>query len=140
MYVLIIRAARPFINEIILLERNPLRAANPRTLTIGRRSFALHTNSGGELFGRWLVSAVFAAGLTAGLVFGVWFASVMLLFNWDWGPAMFHFWIPVSMWTIAGYFSVVRFMMYLDLRIRREGWEVELLMRAASARYVAQLG
>jgi hypothetical protein len=31
---------------------------------------------------------------------------------------------------VAGYFAVVRFLAYVDLRIRREGWEVELVMRA----------
>jgi hypothetical protein len=29
-----------------------------------------------------------------------------------------------------GYLTVVRFLAYLDLRIRREGWEAELMMRA----------
>jgi hypothetical protein len=36
--------------------------------------------------------------------------------------------------------SVVRFLSYLDLRIRHEGWEVELRMRAEGAQLVRQLG
>ena len=56
----------------------------------------------------------------------------MLLFDWEWGPVMLHLCFPVTLWLVAGYFAVVRFMCYLDLRIRREGWEVELIMRAAS--------
>ena len=39
-------------------------------------------------------------------------------------------WYPLVLWTVAGYFAVVRFLAYVDLRIRREGWEVELVMRA----------
>ena len=34
---------------------------------------------------------------------------------------------------VASYLTVVRFFSYLDLRIRREGWEVELVMRAERA-------
>ena len=40
----------------------------------------------------------------------------------------------LAIWIVVGYFSVVRFLSYLDLRIRREGWEVELRMRAEGAR------
>jgi len=36
---------------------------------------------------------------------------------------------------VAGYFSVVRFLSYLDLRIRREGWEVELIVHAAAKQF-----
>ena len=34
---------------------------------------------------------------------------------------------------------VVRFLSYLDLRIRHEGWEVELLMRAEALRLATQM-
>ena len=42
---------------------------------------------------------------------------------------------PATLWMVAAYFTVVRFLGYLDLRIRREGWEVELLMRAELDRW-----
>ena len=38
------------------------------------------------------------------------------------------------LWLVLGGFAVVRYLSYLDLRIRREGWEVELLVRAEEAR------
>jgi hypothetical protein len=47
---------------------------------------------------------------------------------------MYHVAVPAAMWLVAGYFSVVRFLSYLDLRIRREGWEVELIVHAAAKR------
>ena len=40
----------------------------------------------------------------------------------------------LAFWIVAVYFSVVRFLSYLDGRIRNEGWEVELLLRAQRAR------
>jgi hypothetical protein len=42
--------------------------------------------------------------------------------------------LPAAEWLVLGYFAVVRYLGYLDLRIRREGWEVELLLRAERAR------
>jgi hypothetical protein len=47
---------------------------------------------------------------------------------------------PLCLWLVAAYFSVVRFLSYLDLRIRHEGWEVELLMRAEALRMAARVG
>ena len=40
----------------------------------------------------------------------------------------------LALWLVVAYFSVVRFLSYLDIRIRREGWEVELVMRAENQR------
>jgi hypothetical protein len=41
---------------------------------------------------------------------------------------------PLSLWMVAGFMTVVRFLGYLDLRIRHEGWETELLLRAEASR------
>jgi hypothetical protein len=40
---------------------------------------------------------------------------------------------------VVAFFAIVRFLSYLDLRIRHEGWEVELLMRAEAVRLGTQL-
>jgi hypothetical protein len=93
----------------------------------------LHNPSAGDLFARWLMSALVAVAMVVSLVFGIWYAAGMLFFKWEWGWTMLHAGIPACMWIVAGYFSIVRFLSYLDLRIRREGWEVELLVRAAAA-------
>ena len=45
---------------------------------------------------------------------------------------------PVLLGVVA-FMAVVRFLSYLDLRIRHEGWEVELLMRAEAQRLAVQL-
>jgi len=42
----------------------------------------------------------------------------------------FTIYFPIAIWLTVGYMAVVRFLGYLDLRIRREGWEVELRLRA----------
>ena len=132
-YVLFQRGVRPFINEIVLLEQNPLRGRGDYQMTVRRRSTTLHNPTAGDLFARWLMSALVAIAMVVSLVFGIWYAMGMLLFKWDWGWMMLHVGVPTCMWAVAGYFSVVRFLSYLDLRIRREGWEVELVVRAAAA-------
>ena len=45
----------------------------------------------------------------------------------------------VAIWIVMGYSTVVRFLSYLDLRIRNEGWEIELKMRAEAARLTRQV-
>jgi hypothetical protein len=132
-YSLIMRAVRPFINEIVLLEKNPLRAANHQTMTIGRRSKLLHGPSSGELLARAIL-----ATLVAILMFGAFYAtfhlvSSLLLGDPTQGWVTVEVVLPFTMWLVAGYFTVVRFLGYLDLRIRQEGWEVELRLRSEAA-------
>ena len=131
-YAAMIRSSRPFINEIILLERNPLRSQVPGTLTIGNRSTSLHGSSGGKLVVEWFFSAFLGLILIWIITGSVWFIRGTLFFDWSVDRVMLQLVIPTSMWIVASYLAVVRFMCYLDLRIRREGWEVELLVRAAS--------
>jgi hypothetical protein len=134
-YVVIVRARRPFINEIILLERAPWRSRRRSEVTVGRRSATLHDTNSGDLFGRWLVSAAAASLMAAAIGLAGWFVWWVVIFDQPWGPWMLHVVCPVAMWLVAAYFSVVRFLSYLDLRIRREGWEVELIVLAAAKQY-----
>ena len=61
---------------------------------------------------------------------------VILLGQWEWAfdRPTYTFYFQLALWIVVAYFTVVRFLGYLDLRIRREGWEVELIMRAERAR------
>jgi hypothetical protein len=137
-YLLLLRSARPYIGEIVLLERNPLRKTRGRALTIGRRSAALHNPHGSDLVARAILMTVLAIITTISIFFGFWFVSGTLLNDWRWGPITMHVLFPLSMWIVAGYLCVVRFLSYLDCRIRGEGWEVELRMRAESSRLTRQ--
>ncbi|MHB1033255.1 MAG: hypothetical protein ACYC35_05090 [Pirellulales bacterium] len=130
----------PYLNEVILLERNPLRRTAAGAMTTSRRSRALHAGGGGDLFVRWL------AALAIGLVLVVaWWASIfflqgMLTNRWDFAEqSVWVVHLQAAIWVVASFFTVVRFLSYLDLRIRNEGWEVELAVRAEAARLARQL-
>lgn len=131
-YQLVQRSARPFLNEIIVLERNPLRAATAKSITISRRSRSLHGPHTGDLVGRWMFVAVACVVLTANLSLTFWFVAGIVTGVWSWGPLMVQVLVPLAMWLVVTFAAVVRYLSYLDLRIRREGWEVELLVRAAA--------
>jgi hypothetical protein len=139
LYSAILRCLRPFMNEIILLERNPLRAANSTTMTIGRRSSFLHGPSGGDLFVRGFCFMLVGVCLVYAVYGVATFLAAVLFDYWQQGPLMVQFVLPLSMWIVAFYFTVVRFLSYLDVRIRQEGWEVELRLRAEANRLVSKL-
>jgi hypothetical protein len=136
----VLRATRPYVLEVILLERNELgwprfKKKDPfQDATIGQRSAALQDASRGDLIGRWLGIALAAGALTVAIQATIWFFLGIFLNSWTWGPVMTEFCAPLSMWLVACYFTVVRYLSYLDLRIRTEGWEVELRLRAEAAR------
>jgi hypothetical protein len=139
-YVGFMRGLRPFINEIVVLERNPLWPQANHPMTVNRRSSFLHTPSGGDLFAQWLGSILVAVALT-GMIFSSLYMLNMIMVGQTnpLNPFCLHVLYPISVWTVVAYMGVARFMSYLDLRIRQEGWEVELLVKAESARLTQKL-
>lgn len=129
-----IRAFRPYISEVVLLEKNPLFSKSKATLTVAARSSRLHTPNGGEVFTRWFTCSSMGLLLTLSVCWTVLWFPGMFTNNWSFGPYMAYFGLPLGLWLVACYFTVVRFLNYLDLRIRQEGWEVELRVRAEAAR------
>lgn len=137
---LLIRAIRPFTTEIIVLERNRIRAKTPTDMTIARRSGILHGPSGGDIFGRAIISYVLAILLFFSLLATCFFVCHIFLNVTEWThPIMLRVAYPLCLWLVAAYFTVLRFLSYLDIRIRHEGWEVELRLRAESARLAKKL-
>ena len=137
LYAAAIRSFRPFMNEIILLERNPLRSRDPNRITVGRRSQLLHLPSSGDLLGRSVLQSLLAVLLLLSVYGGLLFVSGVFFNDWEPGPLLIQIWLPLSMWVVALYLSVTRFLSYLDTRIRYEGWEIELRLRAEASRVEA---
>lgn len=133
-YATILRGVRPFLGEIILLERNPMWAKDANTMTIGRRSAALHNPNFGDMVIRAMASTL-SIPLAGAICLNVWALRGYLFGQWGWDWMMLDFLLPASLWLVAAYMTVARFLSYLDLRIRREGWEVELVVRAEANRW-----
>lgn len=130
----ILRSRWPFVPEILLLERCPLRSKAPSVIALKRRRRALHDLLQGELSGRFLVVSLvlcaialsihYALGWSRGVISGYWGSSLIVEL----------FLLPLAMWLAASFSVVVRFLSYLDTRIKLEGWEVDLAVRAEANR------
>lgn len=131
-FLFIWRSLRPYINEIVLLERSPLYSS--KVITVGKRSSRLHSPNAGDLFGRSITMIPVTLVLGAAFIGLLWFLIATVTNNWSWDVLMVHVGFQSVLWILVVYVTVFRFLSYLDLRIRREGWEVELKMRAEGTR------
>ncbi|HVX09845.1 MAG TPA: hypothetical protein VHC22_01465 [Pirellulales bacterium] len=129
----------PYLSEIILLERNPLRKTSPLGTSTFSRSSNMHSRNRGELFNRWIGATLLGALLVFVFWRSLWFLVRELAGEAVDATSQFTIWLQVALWLVIGYFAVVRFLSYLDLRIRTEGWEIELLLRAEAARFTRQI-
>ena len=137
--MVLVRMLRPFISEIVLLERNPIRKNDKNTITIRKRSHSLHGPSGGELIGRSFLVFPAMVAATVSIAFSLWFIQGILTNQWVWNWFLVRVQIPLAMWMVVVFSTVFRFLNYLDIRIRREGWEVELKLQAAVSEYEGQV-
>jgi hypothetical protein len=126
----------PFLSEVILLENNPWRAKKSvaRLSTLARNR-ALHGNNSGDLLARWLGSLLIGVVFVVSITTLSWVVRCVLLEEYEEvDSTLATIYLQGAIWLVVGYFTVVRFLSYLDLRIRSEGWELELRMRAAATR------
>jgi hypothetical protein len=120
-----------FLNEVILLER----AQGLRSIKSLLRSRALSQGQESDFVMRWL------GQLALGVAFAFCFYKGNEAFasafkggelSWyqpgftDFGGILFQ----AGIWIAIAYFGVVRFLSYIDRRIRLEGWEIELRLKA----------
>ena len=128
------RAARPFAPEILLLEQCPLKKRRETDISFSFRSAGLHVPMASELTGRFVLTSIVLAGLTGAIIYsGI---SVLTLLAGNRGSGLFSLLVlvPIGCWTVAAVSVVTRFLQYLDTRIRLEGWDVELALRAEAQR------
>lgn len=130
----LIRSNRPFVAEMILLERCPIRSKREGVITLRRRSKALHSPLASELGGRFLTVSMTLTALLFCLYFALVWVRGIAVGVWDADALAMHVFFPLSLWLIASFSVVVRLLGYLDARIRLEGWEVELALRAEAIR------
>ncbi len=130
----VFRAFWPFAPEIVGLERCPLRKGRENKLTYRKRSRYLHGPIQGEMFVRFLSSIFHGALLLAMLVGTSLFVQGVITGLWQPGRWIYFVALPVSLWFVGLFLTVFRFLSYIDSRIRLEGWELELRLRAEATR------
>ena len=118
-----------FANEILLLER-------AGWLKLWKRGGRIALEREGELFFLDMTQpiATLTLAFLAYFGFGRLFQAVLAEpLTWDHfdSTALTGLTFQLPLWIAAAYFAVVRFLTYIDQRIRLEGWEVELRLRAA---------
>lgn len=118
------------LDQVVLLER-------PTVAKTWSRRGVVNRGTGSRLLALALLDClVLVLGLIAGANFltavaGLWRGGastaatvtgvVPTLMSWTW---------QVALWATCGFLTIVRFFTYLDGRIRREAWDVELKLRA----------
>jgi hypothetical protein len=142
--VFLVRGFRPFTPEILLLERCPWYARRKRggndeptksTITHAQRSARIHQN------GLELLLTTILVGMVAFFFLGVLIVSSITLVGsvagaWSWGWWMDWFLYPLALWIVAFWGTIVRFLIYMNMRIRGEGWELELKLKAEARRFL----
>jgi hypothetical protein len=116
----------PYLNEVILLERNRLWGGDGATTL--RRNAWLHRGNRGDYLlhavGATVVGGLLAFALAASL-----YVILRVIFGVDPELDLIHAILQGSLWVVIGFLTIARFLQYLDQRIRNEGWEVELQLR-----------
>jgi hypothetical protein len=119
-----------FLNEVILLER-------VRWWKSLGRCGELCARRGGDLFAQWLAQLFF--GLVFLLCFWLGTGTVISALTtsemtWEWPgwSDLYSLRFQFALWLLIAFFAVARFLTYLDHRIRKEGWEIQLRLEDAS--------
>lgn len=120
--------------EVVLLERQPLGPSLRRAhqLMGSWRSDAIGHLAVGALV---VVLGVVVAAVSGALLIDLLFTGAVDLDAWPrwFDPA--RSWLPLLLpWPFIAWLAVARFLAYIDLRTRREGWEIEIELRRAGRR------
>ena len=128
-FYLLLPSRFAFLNEVILLER----AGWFRPI---RRCSRLCREREGDLLGSTLALLLFSLVFVLCFSLGVEsLGSILIVGDLTWSedqsPGFLKPLVQVSIWLSITFAGIVRFLTYVDQRIRLEGWAVELALREA---------
>lgn len=131
---LLLRACWPFAPEILGLELCPLVTGRGGEITYAQRSRGLHKLLVADHLARFVGATCFGLLMALMLLGTMSFLKGVSTGNWLWNSWFDYLCLPLTMWLVGLYMAVFRFLSYLDSRIRLEGWEIELRLRAEADR------
>ncbi|TWU59175.1 hypothetical protein Poly51_19610 [Rubripirellula tenax] len=133
--ITLVRAARPFLPEILMLEQCPIRSDDEHVITARRRSKSLHGPVASDMSGRFVSVSFVVTVLFFSVFYTLMWARGITIGQWQFlDLIVLLVMYPLALWIVAGFSVLVRLLNYLDTRIRLEGWEVELSVRAEAIR------
>jgi len=125
--------------EIVALERSPLFRGQKDQITTFRRLKNFHRDRFGEQFVMLLPLAIFCVILVPTLFAIVYYTFYLSYGQIDKNLQLFMaIVVPVVCWTVTLFLLVFHFLRYIDMRIEREGWDVELVFRAERSRMTGE--
>ena len=133
-----IRAFRPFISEILILEKPPRRLpkdASVAGITLKRRASDLHR---GDVVAGFFVSSVIGGCLLVTLASLFFHVDTALGLNGAWDSPIHYVYWPLAAWLVASFLAVFRFLYYINTRITQEGWEIRLKLMAERQKLLAE--
>lgn len=124
-----------FIPQIILLERTPF-FRRGTLLTTSRRAAYFHRAPGAEARQLGLcVMILFPFFLLVGYLF-FFFWGRMIVFSSPLWPFIFHCVLfPLYLWGLLLIVCLFSFFLYLNIRIMREGWDLDIAFKAEMLRH-----
>jgi hypothetical protein len=133
--MLLFRGINPFAPEILALEQTKLNAdpQRPNAMTYSKRTQWLR-KAQGDAAGIGVTAILISVAATLMLCLCAAFLLGVLMGTWKWGWWMDLIIYPIALWITAVWATVLRFLTYMNTRIRAEGWDLELKLRAEAQR------
>ena len=135
---LLTRSRTPYLNEILLLEEAPRKSNSKRVQTYASRSANLLGAPGSDFFMKFSLSVLVGVGLSLAIYESFCLLDSVLGLQSIASTSFNYIYWQISLWITAGLVAVNRFLSYIDLRIRTEGWAVRLRLMAEEKRVAAE--
>lgn len=133
---LFIRGVWPFAPEILGLELCHLKKSADSPISYTTRRNTLHQS--GDHIARFAGTCMWTVVLFGSLITSWFFIVENLTGSTSWNGLFEYLVLPLTLWIVGLFIAIFRFLAYLDTRIRLEGWEIELRLRAEGQRLLAQ--
>ena len=106
---MLVRGLRPFVSEMLLLEKTPISVTEPGKVNFKRRSQSLHAAASSDLFGRALVTSLFLIPMT--FAFFAMYVTIDSTLNLQANSeiSLFAYYWIAALWMSAAFAAVVHF-------------------------------
>lgn len=136
---LLVRGRTPYLNEILLLEEAPRKSGSTKIQSYSSRSANLLSAPGADFFSKAALSMMVGVGFSLAIYESFCLLDGVLGLQSIASSGFNYIYWQVSLWIAAGLIAVNRFLSYIDLRIRTEGWAVRLRLMAEEKRVAAEI-